>query len=540
MDNRHLYNVLPAVLLGLALCSCNSKPASDEAAKQKLASQLIPFDAATFVQSAANGDTKTMKEELAAGMAPDVSVSGTAMMAAAKNGRLAAVKLLVENKADVNTGSDMLTPLMAAAQRGHLQVVEFLLANKAKVNRHTMIGSALFLAAKNGHAEVVDLLLKNGADVDYTLDPKERTALMEAAFNGHAAVIDSLLNYEADLNAKDIDGRTALDLATLNSQADCIKLLLAKGTDVVHNPPWWNPFSGSRDDADKALIDAITHDDAKAARGIIAKGANVNAKAYAQMPLLLWAVKTGHFEGAKLLIEKGADKSVTDADGKTLLDYSLAQENYDFACYLNPALTPVIQARRKDKTLKAAAPLPAYDTIKPMSDASVKDVNVNEISADQVAAQASDAEAQTSGQAAAAHAANQLPATQAANQAVQAVGKAAAAADGAPAQPLKLDNHIPATAPATNAAPAKQDDKDLGNGGETDEALLKKIMATEAASTAADKAALKDDAAGKAKSDADKQLLESLLKVNDNAGADSTMNAEDQRLVDKLLKDPAK
>ena len=52
------------------------------------------------------------------------------------------------------------------------------------------------------------------------------------AGRGDPAAVEALLDRGADVDAKDIDGRTALMLAIQNGHLDVVKALIAKGADV--------------------------------------------------------------------------------------------------------------------------------------------------------------------------------------------------------------------------------------------------------------------------------------------------------------------
>ena len=67
-------------------------------------------------------------------------------------------------------------------------------------------------AATNGNAEVVEALLEYDADPNIP-DGYGRTPLHCSARNGHVASVVSLLNGGANINAKDKNGHTALQLA---------------------------------------------------------------------------------------------------------------------------------------------------------------------------------------------------------------------------------------------------------------------------------------------------------------------------------------
>ena len=71
--------------------------------------------------------------------------------------------------------------------------------------------------------------------------------LIQESFNGDILKVKKLLEEGDDINAKDIDGNTALQEAISNGHIDIVKLLLEKGADV--NQP--------NNDGDTAIIHAI-------------------------------------------------------------------------------------------------------------------------------------------------------------------------------------------------------------------------------------------------------------------------------------------
>jgi len=87
------------------------------------------------------------------------------LLAAAKNGDIAAVENLLEKGADVNTrAKDGWTPLMHAAQNGHTAVVKALIENGADVNaKANDNGTALSRAGQGNHTEITKLLKTAGA-----------------------------------------------------------------------------------------------------------------------------------------------------------------------------------------------------------------------------------------------------------------------------------------------------------------------------------------------------------------------------------------
>jgi ankyrin repeat protein len=125
----------------------------------------------------------------------------TALINAAVIGNIKIVKLLLENNAEVDKALYEVneTPLMRAVINAHIEVVKLLLENKAEVNKVSNIGSTpLIIAARHGYFGIVKLLLKNNAEVNKH-DSFGYTALMEAASEGHLEIVKVLLNAGSNL-----------------------------------------------------------------------------------------------------------------------------------------------------------------------------------------------------------------------------------------------------------------------------------------------------------------------------------------------------
>ena len=158
------------------------------------------------------------------------------LMYAAQNGHLEIVKLLFEQRKDINVnmpGVHGKTALIYAVENGHLEIVKLLIKKGADVNfgaRHGIY--ALSVAAAKGYADVVKLLIENGAEID-NQDDSNITALMLAAENDYADVVELLIKNGAKLNAQDNSKKTALMLAAENGHLEIVKLLIEKGAAFV-------------------------------------------------------------------------------------------------------------------------------------------------------------------------------------------------------------------------------------------------------------------------------------------------------------------
>ena len=155
-----------------------------------------------------------------------------ALIDAVKNGDRAALKALLQKKADVNVAdTDGSTALLWASYRDDLEAADLLLRAGAKVNAANDLNvTPLWPACQNGSAAMVRRLLDKGADPNTTLLSGE-TPLMVAARSGHPDVVELLVAKGANLNARGPRGQTALMWAVAQKHPDVIRVLLAHHAD---------------------------------------------------------------------------------------------------------------------------------------------------------------------------------------------------------------------------------------------------------------------------------------------------------------------
>ena len=156
---------------------------------------------------------------------------------AASANRLAIVKFLLENGADVNIRrqSDGRTALNEAAELGYKEMAELLLDHGADVNEtgpnYTDRMPPLILAAKHGFKAVAEVLLAHKADVNVKA-PGGETPLHVAVANGFMAVAELMLSHGADINARTTAGQTPLHLAATAGNTTVIGWLIAHKPEV--------------------------------------------------------------------------------------------------------------------------------------------------------------------------------------------------------------------------------------------------------------------------------------------------------------------
>ncbi|NGX39944.1 MAG: Phosphocholine transferase AnkX [Chlamydiae bacterium] len=161
------------------------------------------------------------------------------------------VEILLEAKALITANKSGATPLHFAARMDEAGIAKQLLAANADVNAQTVEGmtTPLHIAVEFGSEEVLPILLDYGADPNIpnaagppsaenqkiegprSLIKKEATPLHIAVVVDDESAIEQLLAAKADVNAKTIDGQTALHLAVLCNLKHITSLLIKEDAD---------------------------------------------------------------------------------------------------------------------------------------------------------------------------------------------------------------------------------------------------------------------------------------------------------------------
>jgi ankyrin repeat protein len=203
--------------------------------------------------------------------------------------RDAAAELEVRN-------NDGLTPLGVACAAGNWRLARFLLERGAVVQADGATPALLAAAgAEDDDAAGVQLLLKHKARVD-ARDLQGRSALHEAAFRGHAEIIAALLAAHADVHARDGRGRTPLLAAARGGSAVAADALAAAGADVH-------------------AVDVDGH------------GALV----------LACVASTPSPDLVRRLLALGADPSLVDREGRRAVDHAVQAGRWSLVAVLDPS-----------------------------------------------------------------------------------------------------------------------------------------------------------------------------------------------------------
>ena len=115
--------------------------------------------------------------------------------------------------------------------------------------------------------------------------------------------------------------RTELDNAVAIDDVPTVKRLLSEGANV----------NGTDPDQFSPLHYAALYGKTESAQLLIEKGANINVKSDTYGTPLIVATYYGHKDFVKFLLEKGANTAITDAEGKTALNYAVEYQFVEIA-----------------------------------------------------------------------------------------------------------------------------------------------------------------------------------------------------------------
>ena len=167
----------------------------------------------------------------------DVSTSRP-MSHAAMVGSVEAMKLLLDAKADVDVikyDHTKMTPLIRCAALGHNDAIQFLIDAKASLEaRDHKNRTALLFAAEKNETNAMKVLIAAKADVHVVNNhfKKRQRPLFFAVENNNLVAVQMLLDARAQVDARLSDGDTALSLAAKKGNIELLKILIVGKADV--------------------------------------------------------------------------------------------------------------------------------------------------------------------------------------------------------------------------------------------------------------------------------------------------------------------
>lgn len=236
---------------------------------------------------------------------------------AAMKGSLAIMKLLLAAKPTGTPWHNPLseTPLFIAAKYGHTDMVQLLLdATDIDPDYADKSGrTALWLATEYGHLDIVALLTQlDAVDVNHR-DIYGQTPLMRASTPGSEKITSVLLDQGcAKLEVRDLDGRHALHYAIVFDSIKTMTILLSASPTIANL---------SDSDGRTPLHYAAAQNSEHMTELLIYWGANVDAKTCIGITALMLAARTFDTKAAQSLLKAGADATLTDHNGASVLHH---------------------------------------------------------------------------------------------------------------------------------------------------------------------------------------------------------------------------
>jgi ankyrin repeat protein len=291
-----------------------------------------------------------------------------------------AVRGLLTNGADVNLAQgDGMTALHWAGEVGDAEMADVIIRAGANIEALTRMGdyTALHIAAEAGNGPVVKTLLEAGADFQKRTSVGGAQPLHYASEAGSVEAVRALLDQGADIDARQTAwGQTPLIFAASKNRVEVLELLIERGADTwltsnvldlsararqdkvaadvrsrmlnafrqsAPDPVVWNP---NPTEVQGAILAARAYEDLpnESAERVDWEQAQLDGvvPSYADrvgymggLSPLLHAVREGHKDAARLLLDAGANvNQVSDGDLTSPLLMAMVNGHYDLGLEL--------------------------------------------------------------------------------------------------------------------------------------------------------------------------------------------------------------
>ena len=200
-----------------------------------------------------------------------------------------------------------------------------LLSSKASLSQTETQRNDFVKAAKFDDVSTVQALINQGVSPN-TVDENGNPMLVLAIKDRSYKVIDLLLSSKGmDVDLSNKQGETPLMLASINGEMPTVKALILKNKAQIDHIGW------------TPLHYACAKGHLEVASFLIANGANVNSLSLGGTTPLMMAVQSGNELLVKLLLDKGADLKLRNAEGISAIDIA--------DIYNKPAISDGLRSR---------------------------------------------------------------------------------------------------------------------------------------------------------------------------------------------------
>jgi len=179
-------------------------------------------------------------------------------------------------------------------------------------------------AAEAQDAKRIRQLLQSQADID-AKQVDGMTALHWAAYHDNAKLGSLLLKKGATASAENRYGITSMHLACLNGNAPLVKALIQHGADP----------NSTINGGETALMTAARTGKPDAVEALLRAGAKVDTKERNGQTALMWAAAGGHTEVVRRLVEAGADfRLLLERSGYTAFYFAIREGEAEVVDYM--------------------------------------------------------------------------------------------------------------------------------------------------------------------------------------------------------------
>jgi quinoprotein dehydrogenase-associated probable ABC transporter substrate-binding protein len=233
-------------------------------------------------------------------------------------------------------GADITQELSNAVIANDFDRVKFLVGKGADVNQADSQGwTPLQSAARQRRADMIKQLIELGADVNLA-DNDSMTPLVAALMRDHVASVKVLVEHGADMEKPGQQGFRPLPLAIAEDKYEAAKALMEAGANVngLSGTEGLTPLmiaAGQTAPAEGAMFLPGSTRPTDIAKGLLERGADVNAKSKSGVTPLMIAATHNNPPMIGMLIDAGADVTAKNNSGQTAADVAELNGNLEAA-----------------------------------------------------------------------------------------------------------------------------------------------------------------------------------------------------------------